>query len=88
MFTPHFQKVYPRSALKDVVNTLKQSGIDQSEYTLVPGFFDESLTPAKLKELGIKKAALVYLDLRSVRGFSASASFCFASFADGNSHFV
>ena len=41
---------------------LESSGIQQSEYTLVPGFYNESLTATKLEELKLKKAALVYID--------------------------
>ncbi len=59
---PTFPEGLSAVSIEGVVKTLKQSGIDQSEYTLVPGFYNESLTQAKLKELGLKKAALVYLD--------------------------
>jgi hypothetical protein len=48
--------------MDDFAKTLELSGIRQSEYTLVPGFYSESLTATKLHELGLKKAAFVYID--------------------------
>jgi len=49
-------------SMEDFEKLLKQRGILQSEYTLVPGYYTESLTPTKLDELKLTKAALVYID--------------------------
>jgi hypothetical protein len=49
-------------SIEDFVKSIEPSGISKSEYTLVPGFYSESLTPSKLDELNIKKASLVYID--------------------------
>jgi O-methyltransferase len=50
------------TSIEEFTNTLELSGISRSEYTIVPGFYSESLTTKRLEELGIKKAALVYID--------------------------
>jgi hypothetical protein len=48
--------------IEDFAKFIELSGICKSEYTLVPGFYSESLTATKLDELKLKKAALVYVD--------------------------
>jgi len=49
-------------SMENFEKLLKLRGIRQSEYTLVPGYYTESLTPTKLDELKLTKAALVYID--------------------------
>jgi O-methyltransferase len=41
---------------------LTKYGIGESDYTLVSGFYSDSLTDATRKKLGLNKAALVYVD--------------------------
>jgi hypothetical protein len=43
-------------------NRVESQGINESEYTLVPGFFRDSLTRTTREKLRLKKAALVYVD--------------------------
>ena len=50
------------TSIEDFVDTIESSGIRKSEYTIVPGFYNESLTTRRLEKLGLKKAALVYVD--------------------------
>ena len=47
---------------QDFINKLKDDGITKSEYALVPGFYDESLKVNQTGKLGIKQAAIVYVD--------------------------
>jgi hypothetical protein len=47
---------------QDFINKLKDNGITKSEYALVPGFYDESLKVNQTDKLGIKQAAIVYVD--------------------------
>jgi hypothetical protein len=48
---------------KEVVEqALVKSGVDMNRVTLVKGWYDESLTPAKRSELALTKAAVVYID--------------------------
>jgi O-methyltransferase len=48
--------------MTDFKNCLTSNGIDESKYTLVPGFYKESLTAETRKKLSLKKAAVVYID--------------------------
>jgi O-methyltransferase len=43
-------------------NMLKEMGIDETEYVLVPGFYDESLKSNPPSKIGFKNAAFVYID--------------------------
>jgi len=51
-----------REAIEDFKKLLRSLHIRESEYTLVPGFYDESLTDATLRKLNLKKAAIVFID--------------------------
>lgn len=48
--------------IEKCIKNLESSGMRQSEYTLVSGFYSESLTATKLDELELKKAAFVFVD--------------------------
>ena len=48
--------------VEDFENILKSAGIRKSEYTLVPGYYSESLTEDTQEKLKIKKAALILVD--------------------------
>jgi len=43
-------------------NILADAGVDQKQVTLVPGFFDVSLTSDTVKALPIKRAAIAWVD--------------------------
>ncbi len=44
------------------LDNLARGGVDLSKVRTVPGFFNESLTPQLKSELGIKRAAIVWID--------------------------
>jgi hypothetical protein len=48
--------------MKDFTEKLKDRGLKETEYILVPGFYDESLKANPPKKIGITNAALVYID--------------------------
>lgn len=48
--------------LEDFQQILTEYGMNKSEYTLVSGFYEDSLTDDTRKKLGLKKAGLVYVD--------------------------
>jgi O-methyltransferase len=51
-----------RINVEDFKKFLRRLGLQDSDYTLVAGFYDESLTDNTLKKLNLKKAALIYVD--------------------------
>jgi hypothetical protein len=50
------------SNMNDLKNSLKALGVNESKYTLVPGFYKESLTAQTREKLNLKKAAFIYID--------------------------
>jgi len=46
----------------ELVSTLRRQGIEEAEYTLIPGFYDQSLKTHTPQKIGVKAAALVYID--------------------------
>ena len=48
--------------MDDFAKKLKSLGIKEKEYTLVPGFYDESLKVDLPSKIGLKNAAFVYID--------------------------
>ena len=51
-----------KMGFQDFVTRLNKNGINESEYQLVPGFYEESLKTNLPSKLGIEKASLVYID--------------------------
>jgi len=50
------------NSIADFKKILRSAGIKEVEYTLVPGFYSESLSEDKIAELKLKKAAFIYVD--------------------------
>lgn len=48
--------------IEEFKKVIYHAGIKDEEFTLVPGFYSESLTKSTLDKLKIEKAALVYVD--------------------------
>jgi O-methyltransferase len=48
--------------MQELTNKLQKSAVAPSEYTLIPGFYNESLKTNPPNKFGLKKAALVYID--------------------------
>ena len=59
---PQWQEGMLKHGVKDFENILKSVGMKKSEYTLIPGFYSDSLTKETQKKLNIKKAAFVFVD--------------------------
>jgi O-methyltransferase len=59
---PQWKKGKLSEPIENFENKLKASGFKKSEYTLVPGYFSETLTEDTRKKLKIKNAALVLVD--------------------------
>ena len=49
-------------SIQTFTNILKKHGVKETEYTLVPGFYDESLKANPPEMLGLRSAAIVYVD--------------------------
>ena len=49
-------------SMKDFTEKLKEYEIKETEYLLIPEFYDESLKANPPKKIGLKNAALVYID--------------------------
>jgi hypothetical protein len=48
--------------LEDYRKNLRAQGISEADYTLVPGFYADTLTDDTRKKLGLTKAGLVFVD--------------------------
>ena len=59
---PQWKQGLLKQNIKEFENRLKAAGMRKSEYTLVPGYYSESLTEETQKKLKIEKAALVFVD--------------------------
>src|SRR3989344_126154 len=60
--TGEFKKGDYSASLDAVKGALAKSGVDMKRLTLVPGWFDTSLTPVLRESLGLSHAAIVYID--------------------------
>lgn len=49
-------------SIEDFIDVLRSASINESEYTIIPGFYSETLNEVTLKELDKKSAALIYID--------------------------
>lgn len=49
-------------SMKALALALRRQGIEKTDYTLIPGFYDQSLKTYTPQRLGLKAAALVYID--------------------------
>lgn len=59
---PQWKKGVMSFGIERFKRILKSAGAKESEYTLIPGFYSDSLPGLSLEKLNLKSAALVYID--------------------------
>jgi hypothetical protein len=59
---PHWKEGIWSFSIEDFKRILKSAGVKEPEYTLVPGFYSESLSRNTMEKLNLKKAGLIYVD--------------------------
>jgi len=55
---------------------LEHSGVDMSRVTLIPGWFDESLTPELARELNLSRACVIMIDCDTYLSTKPALNFC------------
>jgi hypothetical protein len=71
-----FQPGALRSGLDATVKAMTGAGADWTRITLVPGWFDDSLTPALREERDLRRAAVIMLDCVLYSSTYAALCFC------------
>lgn len=59
---PQWMEGAMEQSIEDFIDVLRSASINELEYTIIPGFYSETLNKVTLTELNIKSAALVYID--------------------------
>jgi len=59
---PQWEKGAMSFGIEKFKKILKSAGVKESEYTLIPGYYSNSLPNLSLEKLNLKSAALIYVD--------------------------